>query len=61
MVARCVNLLDAPVEGSWRFGVPIREAFAARLDETLGEPIPLAGDTVAFLAAPRATVTILVR
>jgi alpha-mannosidase len=61
MVARCVNLLDDRVEGSWRFGVPIREAYTARLDETLGEPIILAGGTVAFLAAPRAIVTILVR
>jgi alpha-mannosidase len=61
MVARCVNLLDAPVEGAWRFGVPIREAYTARLDETLGEPITPTGDAVAFLAAPRAIVTILVR
>jgi alpha-mannosidase len=61
MVARCVNLLDTPVDGTWRFGVPIREAYTARLDETLGEPLALSADTVSFRAQPRAIVTILVR
>lgn len=61
MVARCMNLLDAPVEGAWRFGAPIREAYTARLDESLGEPITLTGNSVPFLAGPRAIVTILVR
>jgi alpha-mannosidase len=60
-VARCVNLLDAPVEGSWHFGVPVREAYSSRLDETLGEPIAVDGDTVRIHAAPRGILTILVR
>ncbi|HEY7234328.1 MAG TPA: glycoside hydrolase family 38 C-terminal domain-containing protein [Gemmatimonadaceae bacterium] len=61
MVARCVNLLETPVQGSWRFGVPIREAYTARLDETLGESISVEDNTVEFIALSRATVTILVR
>jgi alpha-mannosidase len=61
LVARCVNLLDTPVDGAWRFGVPIREAYTARLDETIGEPLTLTENTVPFKAAPRAVVTILVR
>ena len=61
MVARCVNLLDTAVDGSWRFGLSIREAYTARLDETLGEPIAIDGDTIAFHAEPRAIVTMLIR
>ncbi|HZI43306.1 MAG TPA: glycoside hydrolase family 38 C-terminal domain-containing protein [Gemmatimonadaceae bacterium] len=60
-VARCVNLLDTPVDGSWRFGTPVREAYSSRLDETLGEPIAVDGDTVRIHAEPRGIVTILVR
>ena len=61
IVARCVNLLETPVQGAWRFGVPIREAYTARLDETLGEAIAIEGNEVRFLAPPRAVVTTLVR
>jgi len=60
LVLRCVNLLDEPSEGSWRLGVPIREAQFARLDETAVGPASLDGGKVSFLAAPRAVVTILV-
>jgi alpha-mannosidase len=61
LMVRCVNLLDEPREGSWRFGSPIREAQLARLDEHAVEPAELDGESVRFLAAPRAVVTILVR
>ena len=61
LVARCVNLLDSAVSGSWRFGVPIREAYIARLDETMAESLAIAGDTVSFRAAARAVSTVLVR
>lgn len=61
LVVRCVNLTESSAKGFWRFGVPMREAYAARLDETPGEQLLVAGDTVSFLAPPRATSTILVR
>jgi alpha-mannosidase len=60
-VARCVNLLDEPVNGLWRFGVSIREARLARLDETPLDALTPDGMAVPFVAAPRAVVTILVR
>ena len=61
MVARCVNLLDEAVDGSWRFGVAPREAHTARLDETIIERIGITGDVIPFQAPPRAVVTILAR
>jgi alpha-mannosidase len=61
LVARCVNLLDSAVNGSWRFGLPIREAVTARLDETPGEPLRVSGDVITFQAPARAVTTILVR
>ena len=61
LVARCVNFTDSLASGSWRFGVAIREATLARLDETPGERLTISGDTVSFEAAPRAVSTILVR
>jgi alpha-mannosidase len=61
LVLRCVNLLEEPRAGAWRLGVPIVEAQLARLDETIVEPAHAAGETVKFLAAPRAVTTILVR
>lgn len=61
LIARCVNLTESPVQGSWRFGVPLREACFARLDETPGEPLAIVGDTVSFHATPRGVTTILVR
>ncbi len=60
-VVRCVNLLDAPVDGGWRFERPVTHAVRARLDETLGEPLQPRADAVQFTAAPREVVTILVR
>jgi len=60
-LARCVNLLDAPVNGRFRFGAPIREARLARLDETPLDALTPDGTAVSFVAAPRAVVTMLVR
>ena len=61
VVVRCVNLLDASVDGSWTFGFPLRGAHRARLDETIIEALATVEGTVPFTAPPRAVVTILVR
>lgn len=61
VVVRCVNLLDEGVEGVWRFGVPIRQAHRARLDETPLEPLAVSNRQITFQAPPRGVVTILVR
>jgi alpha-mannosidase len=61
IVLRCVNLLDHEVAGSWRLGVPLREARLARLDETQGDTVAVEGGTVRFTASARAVVTLLVR
>ncbi len=61
IVARCINLTDDFVPGLWRFRAPIREARLARLDETSGESLAVAGGEIAFDAPPRAVVTVLVR
>jgi mannosylglycerate hydrolase len=61
LVLRCVNLLDEQRAGSWRLGVPVREAHIARLDETGISPAAVDGDRVSFEARPRAVVTVLVR
>ena len=60
-VVRCVNLLDIPVNGIWRFDRPMTHAVRARLDESFGEPLHPRGDAVQFTAGPRDIVTILVR
>jgi mannosylglycerate hydrolase len=61
LVLRCVNLTERAVTGSWTLGYPITEARAARLDETAGESVGIQDDSVAFVAPPRAIVTLLVR
>lgn len=61
LVLRCVNLLDTPVTGSWRLGGELREVRLSRLDETVLDGIPTAGNSIPFEASPRATVTLLVR
>jgi alpha-mannosidase len=61
VVARCVNLLDEPVDGCWRFGAPVLEARYARLDETPLEPLEVTANRVSFRAGPRAVVTVVVR
>ncbi|MFL5562904.1 MAG: glycoside hydrolase family 38 C-terminal domain-containing protein [Gemmatimonadaceae bacterium] len=60
-VLRCVNLLESPVEGMWRFERPVTHAVRARLDETLGDALQPRADSVQFTAGPREVVTILVR
>ena len=60
-VLRCVNLLDQAVPGAWRCGFPIRQAMRARLDETPLSAADVAAGAVAFEAAPREIVTLLVR
>lgn len=60
-VLRCVNLITAPVAGAWRCGFAVRAARRARLDESLGEELPVADSRVVFTAAAREIVTILVR
>ena len=61
MVLRCTNLIDEERAGSWRLGFPVTEARATRLDETPERAVEVLGPIVQFLAAPRETVTILVR
>lgn len=61
LVARCVNLLDREVEGSWNFGFSVAEARASRLDETPLAPVPVDGHRVAFRAKGREVVTLLIR
>ncbi|MEP7087378.1 MAG: glycosyl hydrolase-related protein [Gemmatimonadota bacterium] len=61
LVLRCVNLTEREVAGSWSLGLPITEARASRLDETPGEIVLIQDNSVAFSAAPRAVVTLLVR
>jgi hypothetical protein len=39
----------------------VREAFTARLDETLREPLTVEGGVVPFQAPARGVVTIIVR
>jgi alpha-mannosidase len=61
VVLRCVNLLERPVQGAWRLPEPPRAARASRLDERVGDALPVSGDTVTFTAPPRGVVTLLVR
>lgn len=66
---RVVNVTDAPARGEWRVvrpdGAALAEAVRARLDETPGEALTVAArggaSVVAFAAAPREAVTVLVR
>ncbi|MDP1860826.1 MAG: hypothetical protein Q8K82_19275 [Gemmatimonadaceae bacterium] len=60
VVLRCVNQLDRVVEGAWRLP-HIRQAWLARLDETLLGSLSIDGDCVRFSAPPHAVVTIVLR
>lgn len=60
LVLRCVNLLEREVQGAWELGVMPGAASYARLDETPLESLAVQGNTVPFVAPPRAIVTILV-
>jgi alpha-mannosidase len=64
IAVRCVNLLDEPVRGRWRFGFDVTEAWQARLDETPEVRLDTgvsSSRAVEFVATPRQVVTILVR
>ncbi|MGH7668175.1 MAG: glycoside hydrolase family 38 C-terminal domain-containing protein, partial [Gemmatimonadaceae bacterium] len=61
IVLRCVNVLDRAVPGRWVVSGGVREARLSRLDESPGDPVPVAGDVVEFEAPPRGVVTVLVR
>lgn len=61
LVARCVNLTDETRQGRWRFGFPVSAAMVARLDENPVEELTVVDGGVAFEAAARGIVTILVR
>lgn len=61
IVLRCVNLLDREVAGSWQLGGMIRDARAARLDETPQDALQAIGDRVRFAVPPRGISTTLVR
>lgn len=61
LVLRCYNATARPVSGQWRIPWPMRAAELARLDETPVAPLEIApGGTLAFEAAPRGIVTVLV-
>jgi len=60
LVLRCVNLTEDTVHGLWHLPFTPVAACLARLDETPIEQIRAAASGVAFVATPRATVTILV-
>ncbi len=61
IVARCVNLLEHEVEGAWLVPSSVREAHRARLDETPLEAVAIGHGRIAFVAASREIVTVLLR
>lgn len=61
LVLRCVNATDEAQKGSWRTGVPIREARLARLDEMPLEALDVGAGIFRFTAPPRGVVTILAK
>ena len=61
LVLRCVNLTEEIVHGLWRLPFAPVAASMARLDETPTEQLRPVATGVAFVAGPRAIVTILVR
>ena len=61
VVLRCVNRRDTEVHGRWRTTRRIVQAALARLDETRVEPLVPDDAGVAFVAPPRAIVTLVVR
>jgi alpha-mannosidase len=61
LVLRCVNLTEREIAGAWVLGAPAREVRASRLDETVGELVGIQDNRVAFVAPPRAIITLLVR
>ncbi len=61
-VLRCYNATAGPVRGAWRIPWRVRSAELTGLDEAPLAPLTVASDgTVAFDAAPRAVVTLVIR
>ncbi|MBM4195188.1 MAG: hypothetical protein FJ202_12550, partial [Gemmatimonadetes bacterium] len=60
-VLRCVNLTDETVAGAWTVPAGFSIAALARLDETVIGPLTVADGRIAFVAPPRAVITVLVR
>ena len=61
LVLRCVNLTERESSGAWALGAPAHEACASHLDEQPGELLRIQDNRIAFTAAPRGIVTVLVR
>jgi hypothetical protein len=61
LTLRSVNLTDRPLRARWRLGVPISQAWIARLDETRLEELSTDGWDIPFRAGARAVTTIIVR
>jgi alpha-mannosidase len=65
VVLRCVNVTEREVRGAWTVRAPVREARAARLDETPLGPLTAessgAESRVAIVVGPQGVSTILVR
>ena len=61
-VLRCVNVASSAASGSWHCGWPIREAHRSRLDERVGDALPVRdGSRVDFEVDRGSVATILVR
>jgi alpha-mannosidase len=62
VVVRCFNQTLQRREGAWLWPHPVKRAVRARLDETPLNDVIVTGDgrRIAFAAAPREVVTILV-
>jgi alpha-mannosidase len=61
VVLRCYNARAVAVRGTWRVPWPVRSAARCRLDEAPLERLRIADGEIAFDAAPRAVVTVLLR
>lgn len=60
IILRCVNVTGAVVRGAWHLPWRVRRVVRCRLDETPLGRVATARGVVAFDAAPRAVVTLLV-
>lgn len=61
-VLRCANVTNNAVRGSWHCSWPVHDARTSRLDELLGQALPVRdGRIVEIVVEPRALATVLVR
>ena len=60
IVLRCYNVADAPAEGRWTLPSAAGAAWLALADESIVEPLTVIERQVAFTAAPRGIVTVIV-